>query len=393
MDDRVCYDCGARYGRERARCDCGEPLWVDVDAAGVSPADLTDEPGLWRYAPLLPVGPTEGVARAAGDTPLLSAPSLESFVGVPVRVKDESANPTGSFKDRGSAVGVAAAVRDGAPVGTVSHGNMAMSVAAHAAAVGADCAVLVPDDIPTERLRFIAQYGPTLFRVRGDYGRLYERSLELGRERGVRFLNSDVPLRVEGQKTLAYELGEAFGGGPDAVVLPVSSGGNASAVWKGFRELAAVGVADVPRIHLVQAAACSPIADAVDRGDDRVTPVDARETVAYSIANADPPSGTRALAAARATGGRVLAVDDDAILAAKRAAARDAGLCVEAGSATALAGARELAAAGDVAADEDVVVVATGTGFREAATGRDAGEGETVAIDDLDERLDGFVDA
>jgi len=391
MSDRVCYDCGARYDDRRARCDCGEPVWLDVDAGGFGWEDLADGPGLWRYAPLLPVEPTEGIARAVGGTPLIRTPSLDGFAGARVHLKDEAANPTGSFKDRGSAVGVAAAAAAGDPVGTVSHGNMAMSTAAHAAAVDADCAVLVPDDIPEERLRFIAQYDPTLLRVEGDYGRLYERSLAVGAERGIRFLNSDVPLRVEGQKTLGYEVAEAFApGAPDALVLPVSSGGNASAVWKGLSELAAAGAVDPPPIYLVQAAACAPIAAAYERGDDAVTPVEGGETVAYSIANADPPSGTRALAAVRDTGGAVLAVEDGAILAAKRALAREAGLCVEAASATALAGVRTLTAEGELGADDDVAVVATGTGFREAATGRDAADPGSVTVGGLDDRLAAF---
>lgn len=207
--------------------------------------DLPRRPGLWRYEPLLPVSmPDVGLAGAAGGTPLLRDADLDRFVGSRVHLQVEGQQPTGSFKDRGSAVALAALDAslvgatdscDEAPaaVGTVSHGNMAMSTAAFAAAHGRRCVVLIPEDVPAARLRVIAQFDPTVLRIRGDYGRLYERSFEVGRNHGVHFVNSDSPLRVEGQKTTALELCEAFAPSvPDAVVLPVSSGGHASGVWK-----------------------------------------------------------------------------------------------------------------------------------------------------------------
>ena len=141
----------------------------------------------------------------------------------------------------------------------------------------------------------------------------------------------------------------------------------------------------LPRLYLVQAAACDPIARAYREGADAVSSITAAETVAYSIANADPPSGTRALAAARETGGAVLSVPDDEILDAQARLAADAGFCVEPASATTLAGIRRLAESGELAADDEVVAVLTGTGFRELdATGADP---ETVSLDDLPERL------
>jgi threonine synthase len=306
-------------------------------------------------------------------------------------VKHEAANATGSFKDRGSAVGVAWALEQGVDtVGTVSHGNMAMSVAAHAAGVSLDCVVLVPADIPAERLGNIAQYDPTLLRVDGDYGRLYDRSLELGEELGIEFVNSDAPLRVEGQKTTAVEICEAFAPAvPDAVVMPVSSGGHASGAWKAMRELHRAGAIDrLPRLYFVQAAACAPIAEAFEAEADEVTPVAAGETIAYSIANADPPSGNRVLAAARETGGAVLAVEDDEIRSAQRALAARAGLSVETASATTLAGATRLAARGALTPEEDVVLVATGSGFKERGSG-ETPDVATVELADLDAVLAG----
>ncbi|MGM0591792.1 MAG: threonine synthase [Halobacteriota archaeon] len=393
--ERVCDACGRRTHDPRARCECGEPLWLVTDPRGFDWNDVTDAPGMWRYGALLPFDSPGGVADAAGGTPLVRTPRLDDFTGVTVYVKDEGENPTGSFKDRGSALGVAAALADGRErVGTVSHGNMAMSTASVAAGVGLDCVVLVPSDVPPERLAHIVQYDPTLLRVDGDYGRLYEQSLELGANSGTRFLNSDVPLRVEGQKTTALEVCESFAPGvPDGLVVPVSSGGHASGIWKALRELVEAGAIDrLPRLYLVQAAACAPIAAAFERGDERVTPVDGADTVAYSIANAGPPSGTRALAAARDTGGGVVAVTDDEILAAQSAFARRAGFSVETASATTLAGARRLAEAGKLDADDDVVLVATGSGFKERAASSKPVNVPVVTLDTLETVLSGEVE-
>ncbi|MFP8957321.1 threonine synthase [Natrialbaceae archaeon A-CW3] len=376
---RICSACERTFDQPRARCNCGEPLWLPIQPLEAWPPDARVSASIWRYADVLPVTQPSGDLEPGG-TPVWRTPSLDAYAGARVWCKDEGRNPTGSFKDRGSAVGVAAALEAGYDrVGTVSHGNMALSTAACAAAVGIDCTVLVPDDIAADRLRAIAQFDPEIVRVRGDYGRLYHDALELGRERDIAFLNSDVPLRVAGQKTLAYELLEAV---PDldAIVLPVSSGGNASAVWKASLELQAGTLLErsaLPRLYLTQAAACDPIAAAYRANAAAVDPrADAGATVAYSIANADPPSGTRALAAVRDTGGAVVSVDDDAILEVQARLARDTGIRVEPASATTLAGVHQLTNQGDIDADERVACVLTGRGYGEGGE-----EPETPVVD------------
>jgi threonine synthase len=382
----VCYACGATATLGDAeRCDCGEPLWVDTEPEEFTWPDGGGGP-VWRYRDLLPVDPPTGVGAAVGGTPLVRAPRLDDDVGARVHIKFEGAHPTGTFKDRGSAVGVAGALAAGADaVGTVSHGNMARSMAAHAASEGVDCTVLVPADIPAERLELIARHDPTILRVEGSYGDLYYEALRVGRERNVAFVNSDTPLRVAGQKTTGLEVAEAFApDAPDAVVMPVSSGGHASGVWKAFRELDDAGLIDrVPRLYLTQAAPTAPIAEAYERGDEEVRAVEGEETVCYSIGNADPPSGNRALAAARETGGAVVAVPDEATLDARADVASRAGLFVETSCATPLAGARELAAEGAFAPDEDVVLVATGTGYTERAVDAPTVDARTVPLTDL----------
>ena len=393
MTERLtCYACGTTVATPAApRCDCGEPRWYETDASGFDwPTDL--DAGTWTAAGLLPAEPPDtGLGTASGGTSLVRTPTLDEYVGAAVSVKDEGLNPTGSFKDRGTAVGIEVA-RDAGDdaVGTVSHGNMAMSTAAGATAAGLDCVVCVPADISDERLRNIARYDPRIVRVDGDYGQLYYDALEVGRKRGVRFINSDSPERVAGQKTTALEAlvqhRDRAGDVPDALVLPVSSGGHASGTYKLLLELQAAGLLaakETPRLYLVQAAACAPIAEADERGLDSVERVEKGETVAYSIANPAPPSGTRALHGARETGGSVVAVDDQAILDAKRRLAGDAGLTVEASSATSVAGARKLVADGEISRDEDVVCVATGSGFKESVSAVDDVDAETVSLEEL----------
>ena len=388
----VCYACGRRYDATCKRCDCGEAVWFETDPTEFEWPPAREQ-GMWAYADLLPIDPPSDLAIAAGGTPLVRTPRLDEFAGCTVFCKDEAENPTGSFKDRGSAVAVTAAQERGTPwIGTVSHGNMAMSTAAHAAAADLRCAVFVPEDVSTARLTAIAQYGPEIVRVRGDYGRLYRETLATDAP-DIEFVNSDTPLRVAGQKTVAYEICERFAldgpdgsdgpSGPDAIALPVSSGGQASAVWKGLRELRVAGLlVDLPKIYLMQAAACAPIAAAYRDGADEVIPVDPGETIAYSIANPDPPSGTRALAAVRATGGAVVAVPDEGTRVAQSEMARKAGLCVEPASATALAGLRQLSERGEIEPSDEVAVIVTGTGFKEL-TDSHTEQGRIVNVEDV----------
>ena len=374
-DALVCYRCENQYPPARQRCDCGEPLWYSTSPnEGRLSLDGVSR-SMWAYAPWLPVDrPARGIAADIGGTPLhrLGAPGGNSTL----YLKNEGLHPTGSFKDRGSAVGVTAiADRGVGAIATVSHGNMAMSTAACATGTSLDCYVFVPRDIPAERIEQIGQFGATIVRVEGPYGELYDRSIELESDRDVAFVNSDSPLRTAGQKTTGMEIANEFAArrelppAPDAIVLPVSSGGHASATWKGLCELCDAGrIERVPRLYLVQAAACAPIARAYDRGEPTVTalsPDEVGETIAYSIANADPPSGTRALTAARETDGAVLGVEDTAIRDARVRLAREFGISVESSCATTLAAVDRLTETGELGTDEHVVLVGTGSGFKE----------------------------
>jgi threonine synthase len=237
----------------------------------------------------------------------------------------------------------------------------------------------------------IAQHDPHLFRVRGDYGRLYDDTL--GGDHGVTFLNSDAPLRVAGQKTVAYEICEAFApDAPDAVVLPVSSGGQASGVWKALRELDAAGLlVELPRIILAQAARCDPIARAFRRGAPEVDPVAAESTAAVSINNADPPSGDRALAAVSDTDGAVVSVPEADLLAERERLAADAGVSVEPSCAVATAAVRDLADAGEFGADDDVAVILTGSGYKYGPPETGSATARDIDREDVPDAIDGLT--
>lgn len=389
----TCYSCGSTFSlEERKRCECGEPLWVDTYLETFQPNE--SQQGLWRYADLLPVDSPVGISVGGGGTPLLPGENLSEYAGCNVYVKDEAEHPTGSFKDRGTAVAVTSAVERGVEwIGTVSTGNMAMSTAAHSASTALECVVLVPSDIPSERVAYISQYAPNFLQIAGDYGQLYYDSLSVGPEVGVEFINGDSPMRIEGYKTSAFEICEQFPGTPDAIVMPVSSGGHASGIWKGLVELDQMGVIDsVPRLHLVQTAAANPIAAAFQAGSDSVDKIEGGETVAYSIGNGDPPSGNRALVAASETGGSVTSVTDREILEARDRLADHGGVCAEPASATSLAGTRKLTAAGEIGSDESVALIVTGTGFKEMGESGAAIEGDVVELPDLKRGLAGLVD-
>ncbi len=278
----------------------------------------------------------ERVSLGEGGTPLIHLNRLGRRQGLPnLFLKYEGANPTGSFKDRGTAVALTQALRAGyTRVGTVSSGNMAASVAAYAARAGLEGHILVPAHLRPEKVFTIAVYGPKLYRVEGDYSLLYRKALAIGRERGIFFAVSDDPFRVEGQKTTAYEVVRdlaRLGLAPTHVFNPTSAGGHTAGLLKGFEEMAEYrAIAEKPAVVAVQAVGCSPMATAFARGETRVTRVERPETEAHAIQNPFPPSGNRVLRAlSRAGRGAAVAVADEAMRRAQLALASEEGFFVQ----------------------------------------------------------------
>jgi len=326
--------------------------------------------GMWRYLPALPqFDPALLQARifmGEGGTPLLRAASIEKAVGChEVWLKDESRNPTGSFKDRGTAVGIALLAHLGfAAVGTVSTGNMARSVAAYAARAGMEASIWVGAATPPHKLAPVAVHGARLHRFDAPYGEIYASSLEWSRRSGVPFINSDSALRVEGQKTIAYELAEQLGGqAPRWLFVPTSSGGNFSAIAKGLEEATNAGLLrGACRLVAVQSAECDPIVRGWKAGSTDPEQVPPPQTIAGAISNPSPPSGARALRWLRRTDGYAVSVPDADIAAAQLRLAELTGRFVQPASAAPLAALERLRREDVVAADDSVVLLLTGAG-------------------------------
>jgi len=378
----VGYKCGlcgqeSRQEEIRYRCDsCNGPLLITYDytrlARKVTAEGLAARrPGVWKYRELLPVGlSTEPVSLGEGATPMHKAKTLATSIGLSnLFLKDDGRNPTGAFKDRGSTVGMTVAVERGVrAVGTVSHGNMGTSVAVYAARAGRTCYIIAPEGIVSARLLYLSVYGAKVIQVVGRYDSMYDESLRIAEKHGVLFINCDNPFRIEGQKTLAFEIVEDLGWNvPDWVVAPVSSGGMVSALYKGFLEFKELGIVpDIPRIAVVQPEDAQPVVSAFEKGAESIRRVNHEFTsIVRSLGNPYPPSGNRVLRLLRELDGTAIAVPDEEVTAAQRDLARMEGILAEPAGAIALAGLRRLIKLGKVNKDEKVVLIVSGFGFRD----------------------------
>jgi len=324
---------------------------------------------MWRYPELLPVNRRARISLEEGGTPLHRSRRLGERLGLQhLYLKDETRNPTGSFKDRGSSVGVSKAVRLKArAVGCVSTGNMAASMAAYAAKAGLKNLVLIPTGTPAEKMIQTMICGSVLIAVTGEYPETYRMGLEASVRHRIYMVHSDAPFRVEGQKTVAYEICEQLGWNtPDSVLVPTSSGGNISSLWKGFKEMHELRlVAHLPSMVCVQAEGCSPIVTAFKSGKMAVQPFVKPDTLAQSISNPDPPSGRRVLRLLRDSKGFALSVSDQEILEAQRLVAETEGLFLEPASASTIAALAKLLESGMMERSDKIVCVLTGSGLKD----------------------------
>jgi threonine synthase len=279
------------------------------------------------------------------------------------------ANPTSSFKDRGTAVAVQKAVAMGfEKIGTVSTGNMAASTAAYGARAGLRTTILLKEETPLPGLLAAGIFGPRLIRVRGDYGRLFELSLEIGRDLGVWFMNSVDPVRIEGYKLTGFEIFRQLGDEiPDFIIVPVSSGGHFIGLVRAFEDLAGNGLSDrFPTFIGVQAEGCGPLASAFAGGRGYYERLDRAQTIAHGISNPAPPAGNIVLKMTRDHGGLIISASDEEILAAQRLLAEREGLFVQPESAVTLAGLLKLIRNGRIRRGDRTVLVLTGSGLKAA---------------------------
>jgi threonine synthase len=337
----------------------------DERSSGLPSAGPSVRPssGVWRYRELVLPGAVGEVSHPEGNTPLLTREALARWADTPrLELKHEGHNPTGSFKDRGMTVGVTQARRIGArAVACASTGNTSASLAAYAAQAGLPAFVLVPaGKIALGKLAQTVGFGARVLAVRGDFDACLALLENASEQLGLYLLNSINPFRLEGQKTIVFELLQQRGWqAPDWIALPGGNLGNTAAFGKALREALAWGLIDrLPRLAVVQAEGAAPFARSFAGGFRERVPVQA-ETVASAIRIGNPASWDRAVRAVRETNGTVLAVSDQEILAAKREI-DGAGVGCEPASAASLAGLRRLRAAGVVAREESAVAILTG---------------------------------
>ena len=373
-----CRECARPYPAEALHvCDyCFGPLEVVYDyerlRAEVTRADVEAGPQtIWRYAPLLPVDDPRPIDLGTGCTPLVRADRLAAELGLgELWIKNDTANPTGSFKDRVVSVALTKARQLGFKVAAcASTGNLANSVAAHAARAGMVSVVFIPHDLETAKVVTTAVYGGHVVAVEGTYDDVNRLCAELTSEHpSWAFVNVNVrTYYAEGSKTLAFEVAEQLGWqAPDHVVVPIASGSQLTKVARGYRELWDVGLLDEePHVRLsgAQAAGCAPVATAFADGADAIRPV-RPSTIAKSLAIGNPADGWYALDTVRSSGGAIGAVTDDEIVDGIGLLARTEGIFAETAGGVTIATLAKLAAQGVVRADERVVAYVTGHGLK-----------------------------
>jgi threonine synthase len=379
----VCRGCGAQYplAAQHACYECFGPLEVGYDAAAlarVTRSEIEAGPGnLWRYAPLLPAGqdPATRVTLNPGLTPLVRAEALAAELGLraPLWVKDDSANPTHSFKDRVVSVALTAASALGfTRFACASTGNLANSVAAHAARAGVPSIVFIPADLEQGKVVTTAVYGGDLVAIDGSYddvNRLCSELVETDEFADTAFVNVNVrPYYAEGSKTLGYEVAEQLGWRlPEQIVIPMASGELLTKIDKAFTELVEIGLVEAPaggwRVFGAQSGGCNPIAVALHEDTDLIRPVKPTG-IAKSLNIGDPAAGLYALQAVRRTGGWMDYATDDEIREGIRLLSRTTGIFAETAGGVTVAVLRKLVESGRLDPTAETVVFNTGEGLK-----------------------------
>jgi len=376
--------------RIHPRCThCNEPLEV-VYTPLKKRSFLSKRNLLERYQSFFPfISIHKEISLGEGNTPLIKSSVVAEDLGIKkLYFKNEAQNPTWSFKDRGTIAGLEHALSLGyKKIGTVSTGNMAVSVAAYGARAKLETYVFVSNSLPREKIGPIAIYHPHLIMVEGDYGDLYFKSLEMGERFGIYFINSDVPFRVEGSKTIAFEICEQMDfSSPDYVVVPVSAGGNIRGILKGFEEFYHVGlISHIPKMIASQASGCSPITNAFEQGEKIVERVSYPHTIAHAIENPFPPSGNQVLRKLKENDGTSTKVNDEEIIEAQGMMAQE-GIFGQPEAAVPVAAIKKLLMNKYLKSTDTVVCIITGGGLKyTAALELHSFDVRTISLERLEE--------
>jgi threonine synthase len=371
-----CFECQGGFPAQDAgfRCKtCGGLLEVKFNLAGKrKPAWDRRQLSVWKYRELLPIEKEESiVSLSEGGTGLHHCKRLGRKLGLKkLYVKNEGENPTGSFKDRGMTVAISKAreLRK-KKVLCASTGNTAASLAAYSARAGMECIVLIPKGkVAGGKMLQVIMHGAKLIQIKGDFDQALEMAMELAnRRREFYLMNSINPFRLEGQKTLAFEILEQLGRKvPEVVILPVGNGGNISAAWKGFSEFQQLKIVkNRPRMIGIQAEKAAPIARAVKSGQSKIRPIHNPQTIATAIRIGSPVNWPKILRAIRESRGTAETVTDHQILEAQKELATLEGIFVEPAGAASIAGLKKLSEQGRVDRSETVVCVTTGHGLKD----------------------------
>lgn len=372
-----CRECGQKYPQEPLHvCElCFGPLEIQYDYAAIRKAINREtiasrERNLWRYRELLPINSEPRVGLYSGFTPLVRAERLGKTLGVKeLYVKDDSVNhPSFSYKDRVVSVAISKAIEFGFDtVSCASTGNLANSVAAHAAKAGLDCYVFIPDGLEQGKIIGSAIYGPKTVAIQGNYDDVNRLCSEIGDKYGWAFVNVNLrPYYSEGAKTHGFEVAEQLGWKLPKHIVVASAGGTIlPKLAKGFKELIKVDLVEDTgcKIYSAQASGCAPIIQALHKGTDLVSPVKPN-TIASSIAIGNPADGYYVIQAVKESGGWGESVTDEEILDGIKLLARTEGIFTEPAGGTEVAVAKKLIESGRIPRDESIVISITGNGYK-----------------------------
>ena len=372
-----CRECGRDCPIEPINvCDfCFGPLEIVYDydsiARVISRERISKGPlTMWRYQDLLPVDGKEAVDIDAGFTPLIKSKNLGKLLGLDnLYIKNDSVNPSFSFKDRVVSVAATKAREFGFDtLACASTGNLACSVAAHAARAGMKAVVFIPADLEHGKVIGAAIYGPMVVAVNGTYDEVNRLCSEVADSYNWAFVNINMrPYYAEGSKTLAYEVAEQMGWKlPRHAIVPTASGSLYTKIWKGFNELTSLGLLDGPvntRMHLTQAAGCSPIVDAFQAEEDVIRPI-RPDTVAKSLAIGNPADGIYALRVLRESQGTAFAAPEDEVVEGMKLLAETEGIFTETAGGVVISALKYLTKIGAIKREEPTVAYITGNGLK-----------------------------
>ena len=367
-----CIECGREADENSYTCNCGGLLDVVLDLDKVEVGFKLDGENLsvWKYKDLLPIK-TKPITLKEGGTPLYRAKKLEEELGIKeVYIKHEGLNPSGSFKDRGMTVGVTKALElRKKAVACASTGNTSASIAMYAAKAGLKAYVLLPaGKVALGKVAQALMHGAKVIGIKGNFDVALKLVREVCQVEDFYLLNSVNPFRLEGQKTIAYEIVDEIGV-PDRIILPVGNAGNISAIYKGFKEFKLLDLIDkVPKMCGVQAEGASPLYNAFVKKKNEIEPVTSPETIATAIRIGNPVNAKKALRAVYDSKGLVEAVSDERIVEAQKFLAAKEGIGVEPASAASVAGLIKLAGREEIDKDEKIVCIVTGNLLKDPET-------------------------